>query len=88
MTPEDIKNIAHLARIEISDEEVTSFKNEMESVLGYVDQINQFDAPEINVQFDQVNSVRPDTVVNFDGTELLDQAPDKQDGFYKVPKIL
>ncbi len=88
MTPEDIKNIAHLARIEISDAEVTSFKSEMESVLGYVDQINQFDAPETEVQFDQVNSVRPDIVVDFDGTELLGQAPDKQDGFYKVPKIL
>lgn len=88
MTPEDIKNLAHLARIEVSDAEIASFGAEMESILGYVDQINQFEISETDQQFAQVNQVRPDVAQSFDGVSLLDQAPDSQDGFYKVPKIL
>lgn len=88
MTPEDIKNLAHLARIEVNDAEIASFGAEMESILGYVDQINQLEISEIDQQFTQVNQVRSDVVQSFDGVSLLDQAPDQQDGFYKVPKIL
>lgn len=88
MTPQDIKNLAHLARIEVTDQEVTDFGKDMESILAYVDQINQIDIPDTDPQFLQKNVTRPDIARDFTGGPTIDQSPDSQDGFYKVPKIL
>jgi aspartyl-tRNA(Asn)/glutamyl-tRNA(Gln) amidotransferase subunit C len=88
MTPQDIKNLAHLARIEISDQEVADFGKDMESILGYVDQVNQVELSEIEPTHLQKNITRPDTVHDFTDGPTIDQSPDNQDGFYKVPKIL
>lgn len=88
MTPQDIKNLAHLARIEVTDQEVADFGKDMESILAYVDQINQIDIPDTDPQFLQKNVTRPDIARDFTGGPTIDQSPDNQDGFYKVPKIL
>lgn len=87
MTPEDIKNLAHLARIEVSDAEVARFGKDMESILGYVDQVNQIPLSEITPIYAQKNVARTDSANNTESL-LVDQAPQSQDGFYKVPKIL
>lgn len=91
MTDEEIKNLAYLARIEITDEEVHKFRSEIEPILAYVAQINDVQLDDINPDYVTKNVMRDDVVDSADMTEhelVMKNAPDAQDGFYKVPKIL
>lgn len=91
MTDADIKNLAHLARIEISDDEVQKFKSDIEPILAYVAQINDVQIDDVHPEYMTKNLMRPDIADSADTTEhdfVLKNAPDAQDGFYKVPKIL
>ncbi len=91
MTDEEIKNLAHLARIEITDTEVQKFKSEIEPILAYVAQINDVQIDDIDSDYLTKNIMRPDAAQPADVTEhelVIKNAPDTQDGFYKVPKIL
>jgi aspartyl-tRNA(Asn)/glutamyl-tRNA(Gln) amidotransferase subunit C len=91
MTDEEIKNLAHLARIEITDAEVHKFRSEIEPILSYVAMINDVQIDNINPDYVTKNLMRPDVAESADIAEhdlVLKNAPDTQDGFYKVPKIL
>jgi aspartyl-tRNA(Asn)/glutamyl-tRNA(Gln) amidotransferase subunit C len=91
MTTDEIKALAHLARIAVTDEEVAGFAQDLDSILGYVAQINAVDVSSIESVPLQSNVARPDQNPHESGQyveTLLAGAPDSQDGFYKVPKIL
>lgn len=91
MTDEEIKNLAHLARIEITDTEIQKFKSEIEPILVYVAQINDIQVDDTQSAYVTKNVMRTDTVDSADMSEhelVMKNAPDAQDGFYKVPKIL
>jgi aspartyl-tRNA(Asn)/glutamyl-tRNA(Gln) amidotransferase subunit C len=91
MTDADIKNLAHLARIEISDDEVQKFKSDIEPILAYVAQINDVQIDDVHPEHMTKNLMRSDIADSADNAEhdlVLENAPDAQDGFYKVPKIL
>ncbi len=91
MELQDLKNLANLARIEFSDEELTKIGADFASILGYVEQINNADISEITTNELQKNVFRDDAGAHKAGVDhetLIAAAPDSQDGFYKVPKIL
>lgn len=90
MELQEMKNLAHLARIAMTDAELESMAHEFEGILGYVAQINKVEIDDISADQLQTNVTRDDKTreSNFDGSTLLSGAPDSQDGFYKVPKIL
>jgi len=91
ITADEIKKLAHLSRIEVTDEEVAQYAQDLESILGYVDQVNNVDVSSVDAAQLQVNSFRLDENPHESGQyiePLLADAPASQDGFYKVPKIL
>lgn len=91
MTDADVKNLANLARIEITDEEIQKFKAEIEPILDYVAQINRVQIDDVDPEYVTKNAMRSDVADSADASEhdmVLKNAPDIQDGFYKVPKIL
>ena len=91
ITADEIKKLAHLARIEVTEEEVVQYAQDLESILGYVDQINNVDVSSVDSAPLQINSFRLDGNPHESGQyiePLLADAPASQDGFYKVPKIL
>jgi aspartyl-tRNA(Asn)/glutamyl-tRNA(Gln) amidotransferase subunit C len=90
MELQELKNLANLARIECTDEELLSIGKDFASILGYVDQINAVQIDDIDAVQLQTNVARPDVARtdNYNGQVLISGAPDSQDGFYKVPKIL
>lgn len=91
ITHEEIRNLAHLARIAVTDDEVASYVTDFESILGYVDQINNVDVSEISTQPLQTNIARLDEHPNPENSatdRLLANAPATADGYYKMPKIL
>ena len=91
MDKEEVKKIAALARLEVSDPEAESLSKEIDSILGYVKQIE--DMPSI----DGLNTNVPKNVMreDVDGHEsgeyteaILANAPSREGDFVKVKKIL
>ena len=85
--------MAQLARIELANDEKKALLQDMESILKFVEQIQ-----EVDVSLDAKervgtphNVLREDTKPHESGwytQKLLDEAPDTQDGYVKVKKIL
>jgi aspartyl-tRNA(Asn)/glutamyl-tRNA(Gln) amidotransferase subunit C len=91
ITLEEMKNLAMLARVGVPDDELAQVAQDFDAILGYVDQINKAEISDVDDAPLQVNSVREDANANESVTYfdvLIADAPDSQDGFYKVPKIL
>lgn len=91
ITIKDVEHVAKLARLELSQEEKEKFTKQLGDVLKYVEQMNEVDTTGIKPMahaFDFVNVMREDEVV-YEQTkeELLKNAPEEENGFFKVPKI-
>jgi aspartyl-tRNA(Asn)/glutamyl-tRNA(Gln) amidotransferase subunit C len=89
----DIEHLATLARLQLTEEEITKYQKEMTDILGYVVQINTIagDSPAALESASVRNVLREDTDVVLTDTyteRLLAAAPQTQDGFIKVQKIL
>ncbi len=90
----DIEKLAKLARIELTDAEKVAFAHDLDSILGYVDQIREVatdDKPaEVGGIFNVLreDEVQPDHETGQFTEKILAEAPAVQDGFVKVKKIL
>lgn len=87
-----VKKLSLLARLEVTDEEVNKLVNELGSILEYVGQINSaLTDEEIEIFYPVKNARRADEVTTKRGeftTDLLALAPQSQDGYVKVKKII
>lgn len=88
---EDIVKLAELARLELSNEELDGFQHDMDSILGYVDQIGEVTAKVSSTAPDVVNTIRADE--NPHESELytdkiMKEVPNKKDNLVEVKKIL
>lgn len=96
ITESDIKKIAQLAHLEITEEEVRAFTPQMAEIVAYVEQLNELDTSRIEPAFggltaegERTDSSREDATRPSLGQELaLDQAPDPASGHFRVPKVL
>lgn len=91
ITVKDVEHVAKLARLELTEEEKEKFAGQLGDVLKYVEQMNEVDTSNVIPMahaMDFVNVVREDEV-RYEQTkeELMKNAPDAEDGFFKVPKI-
>jgi aspartyl-tRNA(Asn)/glutamyl-tRNA(Gln) amidotransferase subunit C len=89
---EDIKRIAHLARIEVSDSEAQETLNKLSGILALIEQMQAVDtsgiAPMSHSQ-DVTQRLRDDVVTQTNQRELFQSiAPATQDGLYLVPKVI
>jgi len=87
-----IKKLASLARMEVGEKEVNELQKEMESVLGYVEQISEIVAEESEkVVGEHRNIMRDDDNPHKAGEytkDILKEAPSVKEGFFEVKKIL
>jgi aspartyl-tRNA(Asn)/glutamyl-tRNA(Gln) amidotransferase subunit C len=92
LTKEEVVKISQLARIALSDEEVEKFRKELSTVLDYVEELKKVDTEgleEVSQVTGLVNVQREDKIVTAQNhEEILSQAPEIKDGFYKVKAIL
>lgn len=91
ITVKDVEHVAKLARLELTEEEKEKYAGQLGDVLKYVEQMNEVDTTDVVPMahaMDFVNVVREDEV-RYEQTkeELMKNAPDAEDGFFKVPKI-
>ena len=89
---EDVEHVARLARLHLSDDELTRIQAQLSGILGYIDKLRTLDVagveptthavPLVNVMRD--DEIRP----CLPRDEMLANAPDRSGDFFRVPRIL
>ncbi len=92
LTAEEVKKIAVLCRIELTEAEVEKFRNELSVVLDYVEELNQVDTTGVQ-EISQVTGLeninRIDQVqVSELRDKIIENFPDRKDDFLKIKSIL
>jgi len=89
---EDVHKVAHLARLELSEDESRRLTGDMNNILSYIDKLAELDTEEIEPTSHAVavtNAFREDVSKDFfTAEEGLSNAPDAEDGSFKVPKVI
>ncbi|MCH8875382.1 MAG: Asp-tRNA(Asn)/Glu-tRNA(Gln) amidotransferase subunit GatC [Chloroflexi bacterium] len=92
LTHEEVRAIAHLARLQLTDEEVERFAGQLSDVLDYAARLNEVDTSEISPTASvlPMNApLRPDEVRPCPPRDqLLANAPDSEGGLFRVPRVL
>jgi aspartyl-tRNA(Asn)/glutamyl-tRNA(Gln) amidotransferase subunit C len=89
---EDVGRIARLARIELSSAERETTRDQLNGILGFIEQLQAIDTAGIAPMahaVDVVQRLRPDVVTETDqraGFQAL--APETEAGLYLVPKVI
>ena len=89
---EQVRHIAKLARIAMSDAEVEAMVPELNNILGWVEQLGEVDTEGVEpltAVIDQKLRLRDDVVNDGDCREaVLANAPGAEHGFFAVPKVI
>ena len=92
LSKEEVLYVGNLARLEIKEEEVDTFAQQLSDILLYIDKLNEIDTDNVSPMAHAVEistAFREDTVKNSAGQEnSLSNAPDRDDEHFKVPKII
>jgi len=89
---DQVRKVAKLGRLELTDDEVAEFTDQLGAILTYVEKMNELDTADVEPLAHCLpisNVLREDTVAPSLGTEAaLANAPERDGPFFKVPKIL
>ena len=92
VTPEQVRHIARLARIAMSDEEIAALAPELNNILGWVEQLSEVNTEGVEpltAVIDQTLRLRDDKVTDGDCRDaVLANAPAAEHGFFAVPKVI
>ena len=92
ITREELRHVAHLARLELDDQAVEKFVEQIGTILAYVDQLKSVDTAGIRPTSHAIaltNAFRDDERKDHLDTETaLANAPEKNDGSFIVPKVV
>ncbi|HAJ56900.1 MAG TPA: Asp-tRNA(Asn)/Glu-tRNA(Gln) amidotransferase GatCAB subunit C [Candidatus Omnitrophica bacterium] len=92
ISKDEVKYIANLARLGLTEPEVEHFREQLGDILGYVDKLKKVDvsgmSPMAHV-LDIKNIYRPDNISPSIAPEkILKYAPQHEGSFFKVPKVI
>ena len=89
---EDVLHIARLARLELTDAELERMRDQLSSILTYIDRLTALDVTGVEPTSHAVpllNVMRDDEVVpSFPQDEMLRNAPDRAGELFRVPRII
>ena len=92
ISDETMEYVGILAKLELPEEEKEQAKKDMETMLDYIDQLNELDTTGVEPMshvFPVHNVFREDVVTNGDDRDnMLANAPEERDGQYQVPKTV
>ena len=92
ITKEEVKKVAHLARLELNENEINNHAEQLEKILDYIKQLEKIDTDDVPCTtraIEVVNVFRKDEKKNSDcNEELLELGPSREDKYFKVPKII
>lgn len=92
LTPDDVKKIAHLARLNLSDQDIVTETPQLSTILQFIEQMNTADTTNVlplSHSLDVSQRLRPDEVTEPDDREKFQGiAPQVEAGLYLVPKVI
>ena len=92
LTNNDVKKVAHLARLAMNETEIPKYVQELSNILNLVEQMNAIDTTDVNPMAHPLNisqPLRPDVVTETNQRELFQKiAPLVEAGLYLVPKVI
>lgn len=92
MLPEDVRHIAMLARISLTDKEIEMLGRQLSDIVEYIGQLKEIDTKDIEPTSHVIplnNVCREDLIrPSLPRHDMLRNAPDSNERFYIVPKII
>jgi len=92
ITREEVEHVARLARLELTEEEKEQMRAQLDSILRYMEKLNELDTTAVEPTshaIPMVNVMREDELrPSLPQEEALANAPDRQDVFFRVPRII
>lgn len=92
LSPDIVKHVARLCRLNLSDEEVVLFTRELSDILTYIEKLNKLNTEGVKPLTHVLplsNVLREDKVKDsLSVEESLANAPEKVKDFFSVPKII
>ncbi|OGB84321.1 hypothetical protein A3F66_00865 [candidate division TM6 bacterium RIFCSPHIGHO2_12_FULL_32_22] len=88
ITREEVFKIAEISKLKIWEEEVDQIIKHLESVLSYAERVQEIVADQDEPSNKNINVMREDVIINTDNEPILKQAPESEDSYFVVPKIL
>jgi aspartyl-tRNA(Asn)/glutamyl-tRNA(Gln) amidotransferase subunit C len=93
---EDVLRVAELAYLELSDQEIETYRTQLDSILEYIGKLNELDTTNVEPMAQVLSSdqaadatLREDTVVPCTvAGDVLKQAPDPEPPYFRVPKVI
>ncbi len=98
ITKEEVKKIAYLSRLALSEKELEIYSQQLEKILEYMDKLNSVDTskiepatnmiklyPKINITHNYRNDEPKDSNCQ---KEILDNAPQRVNNYFKVEKVI
>ena len=92
LTKNDVESIAHLARLQVSDDEIADYVGKLSRIIGLVDELGKLDTTDVVPMAHPLHMsqrLRPDEVTETDHRDRYQQnSASVGQGFYRVPKVL
>ncbi|MEO0409029.1 MAG: Asp-tRNA(Asn)/Glu-tRNA(Gln) amidotransferase subunit GatC [Cyanobacteria bacterium P01_A01_bin.135] len=89
---EQVKKVAYLARLALTEEEEVKFTAQLGDILDYVQQLDELDTADVSPTtraIDVSNVTRADVQeTSLQRETMLESAPERDDEYFKVPKIM
>jgi aspartyl-tRNA(Asn)/glutamyl-tRNA(Gln) amidotransferase subunit C len=87
-----VKKVAHLARIEINEDNINQYQDDLSNIFSMIDRLEALEIHDIeplNHPLEMTQRLRQDTVTENDQREqLMQNAPEKADGMFLVPTVI
>ena len=91
ITNELVSYVANLSRIKLDENEISEMQSQMSEIVNYMDILNQLDTENVEPlsHIFSITNVMRDDEIHYDCTkeQLMMNAPEEENGFFKVPKI-
>lgn len=88
----DVERIAHLARLELNEQDIPAYTENLSSILNLIDEMQQIDTDGVEPlahPLDAVQRLRADEVTELNQREKLQAvAPAVEEGLFLVPKVI
>ncbi len=88
-----VKHIANLAKLDLSNDEINKYKQQLEKIFDYIDQISEMKTKNVHEKSNPSNIINRfredlvDTTNSLSQEKVLSNASDKKDGYFKIKSI-
>lgn len=86
-----VRHVAALARLDMNDEELKQYGEQLNAILGYVEKLNELDTSGVEAMA-HVNAgatpLREDELREGLGEKVLSNAPEREGDFFQVPQVI